>query len=185
MVVFLGPQMKEKLTELLRFADQFSHGPGQDACIVNEDQLLAMIRLSKDVSANLDKIESLREQSMPELFAGAYIPMKPMTFIARKRRHERLVCELDSYIHEKEEKKTVGLTMTIDTIRLAKTLTSVVVAESQRHRSGVLGRMVQEVFAMFVGSCIASDSNGMRSRRQRLRDRKPSESLKAFFEALF
>lgn len=92
------PQLKENLTELLRFADQFTHQPGQDACPVNEHQLLAMIRRSRDVSTSLDKIGSLREQSMsmPFFAAAAYIPVKPMSFIARKRRQERMVCDLYS-----------------------------------------------------------------------------------------
>lgn len=86
-------QIKNSIAELARFADQFPQAPGQGVYSINDRQLLAMIRRSRDISSSLDKIGSLREKSMPQI-ATAYIPVKPLSFIERKRRQERLVCDI-------------------------------------------------------------------------------------------
>lgn len=68
-----------------------------------------MGNLVRDISSSLEKIGSLREENEDEVLpdvANKYVPVRPMSFVERKRRREKMV----SYIQRYKETIRGGLT---------------------------------------------------------------------------
>ncbi|OAA57286.1 transcription factor rfeH-Penicillium chrysogenum [Cordyceps fumosorosea ARSEF 2679] len=84
-------QIQENLAALARFADHLPLDVDAAAPRVSNDELLIMGNLVRDISASLEKIESLRadEDEVLPFVADKYVPMRPMSSIARRRRKEK------------------------------------------------------------------------------------------------
>ncbi|ATY59586.1 transcription factor rfeH-Penicillium chrysogenum [Cordyceps militaris] len=82
--------IQENLAVLARFADHLPRELDAAAPRVTNDELLIMGNLVRDISNSLEKIESLREDEVQVLpyVADKYVPVRPVSSVARRRRKE-------------------------------------------------------------------------------------------------
>ncbi|TQV91977.1 hypothetical protein V2A60_005930 [Cordyceps javanica] len=83
--------IQEKLAVLARFANQLPRDIQAATPPVTNDELLIMGNLVREISASLEKIESLRadeDEVLPHV-AEQYVPVRPISSVARRRRKEQ------------------------------------------------------------------------------------------------